>query len=236
MTPLFKTQYSIGKSLLKVEDLVDIYSEGDLDVLHLVEDSFCGFREIERVMGENKIPFAFGLRLDVVQEELREEDLSPSKLVFFAKNKDGLVSLKDIYTKAKTSDSGFVVMSDYSREDFRNVKIMVPFYDSYICKNIFHFGMVDIDLDRFDDVIYSEEDNLHPFDFQIKSRLSLLGVETAKTKTIYHKLRDDFHAFQMLKAVCARSQGRSPVFSNPNLNDFCSEEFCWESYLDQCKS
>ena len=48
-----------------------------------------------------------------------------------------------------------------------------------------------------------------------------------------YRNREDFHAFQMYKAVCSRRQGRVPTFSKPNLNDFCSDDFCFESYLEK---
>ena len=78
-----------------------------------------------------------------------------------------------------------------------------------------------------------EEDNNHPFDFQIKNKLDDLKIKTQKTKSIYYRDRDDFEAFQMYKAVCSRKQGKIPTFSKPNLNDFCSDDFCFESYLEK---
>jgi hypothetical protein len=77
-----------------------------------------------------------------------------------------------------------------------------------------------------------EEENNHPFDFQIKEKLKNLNIKTQKTKTIYYRNREDFEAFQMYKAVCARKQGKVPTYSKPNLNDFCSDDFCFESYLE----
>ena len=47
-----------------------------------------------------------------------------------------------------------------------------------------------------------------------------------------YRNREDFEAFQMYKAVCARKQGKVPTYSKPNLNDFCSDDFCFESYLE----
>ena len=42
--------------------------------------------------------------------------------------------------------------------------------DSYIAKNLFHFGIHDLDLEGLNPW-YFEEDNGHPFDFLIKAIL-----------------------------------------------------------------
>ena len=84
MTPLFKSQYSIGKSILTVGDIVDIAKYNSLKEVVCVEDSFYGFRSLKKELKENKIKFVFGLRLPVVQNH-NDSDLRPSKLIFFAK-------------------------------------------------------------------------------------------------------------------------------------------------------
>jgi len=227
--PLFKSQYSIGRSLLTLDRILDIAEINELKEVVLVEDSFYGFRTFNSALSEKNIKLIFGLRISVLHDDSHEEN--PSKLIFFAKNNEGLKKVKDLYTEANTSEAKAVVMKNYSTEDFKDVRIAVPFYDSYLCNNLFYFGMSQMDLNGFDHV-YFVEDNNHPFDFQIKQAIDDLGVKVQKTKSIFYKNKDDFHAFQMYKAVCNRRQGKSPTFSNPNLNHFCSDEFCWESYKD----
>lgn len=233
MTPLFKTQHSIGKSILTVSDIVDMAKHHSLKEVVCVEDSFYGFRSLNKQLTENKLKFIFGLRLPVVQNQ-NESDLRPSKLIFFAKNNEGISTLKSLYTDAFTSSEGAVPLSNYDKSFFQNVRVCVPFYDSYIYNNIFHFGLCEVSLDGIEHE-YLIEDNGHPFDFQIKKAIDSLGVNKSKVKSIYYKNKEDFHAFQMHKAVCNRRMGRNPTFSSPNLEHFCSDEFCWESYLNQCK-
>ena len=232
--PLFKTQYSIGKSILTPDDLAEIYSTANIETLTIVEDSLCGLRSIQKVLGKNKISFEFGLRLSVVQDSTKA-DQKASKLIFFAANNEGLRKLKTLYTSAHTSDEGNLSLVNFNKDFFEDVLIAVPFYDSFVSNNIFHFGLSELDLSPYNHIFFVE-DNQHPFDFQIKEALDRLGVETIKTKSIYYNKREDFHAFQMFKAVCDRRQGRPPVFSNPSLNHFCSEEFCWESHQELCNA
>jgi DNA polymerase III alpha subunit len=231
MTPLFKTQYSIGKSILNVDDVVDIAQYNSLKEVVCVEDSFYGFRSLKQKLSEEKLKFIFGIRLPVVQNS-KDTDLRPSKLVFFAKNNNGISKLRSLYTEAFTSEFGCVSLSNYDKSFFENVRVVVPFYDSFIYNNLFHFGLCELSLEDIEHE-YLIEDNNHPFDFQIKRVINSLGVKTSNAKSIYYRNKEDFHAFQMHKAVCSRTMGRSPKFSNPNLDHFCSDDFCWESYKEK---
>lgn len=227
MIPLFKSQFSIGKSILTVDDIIDIAKYNNLEKTVLVEDSFYGFRDARTKFKESGLSFVFGIRLLVTQNS-KDAEQKPSKLVFFAKNNQGFKNIRNLYTDAFTNSNGVLSLSDYDKSFFDDIKIAVPFYDSFVYQNIFHFGLSDLNLTGLDH-FYFEEDNDHPFDFQIKKALDCLGVNTVKAKSIYYRNREDFDAFQMYKAVCNRSHGRSPTYSNPNLNNFCSNEFCWES-------
>ena len=230
MTPLFKSQFSVGKSILTAEKILDIAQINSLERVVIVEDSFYGFRVFNQLFQENEIPLVFGLRLSVVNDDMIQDE-RPSKLIFFAKNNDGLKTIKRLYSDASLNDKNSLVLSHYSVEDFKDVKTAVPFYDSYIYNNLFHFGLSHLGLKGLDPVFFIEDNN-HPFDFQIREVIEGLDVETKMVKTILHHNKDDFEAFQMYKASCSRSQGRAPTFQNPNLDHFCSDDFCWESYKD----
>lgn len=230
MIPLFKSQFSIGNSILTAEKILDIAKLNSLERVVLVEDSFYGFRVFNNLFQEENINLAFGLRISVVNNGIDENERS-SKLVLFAKNNEGVQDLKRLYSSASLNDYNSLILSEHSEEDFKNLKVCVPFYDSYIFNNLFYFGLSHIDIKHLDPV-YFIEDNNHPFDFQIKSIIDGLGVKTETVKTILHHNKDEFAALQMYKATCNRSGGRPPTFQSPNLNHFCSDEFCWESYKD----
>ncbi len=194
----------------------------------LVEDNFYGFRVVNKAFLHAEIPMVYGVKIPVVQSSITEKT---SKLIFFPKNNKGVHVVRKLYTKCFTSVGECLNLSDLGEGELDDVSIGVPFYDSYVFNNIFHFGMCDLFLDKYDH-FYIEESNNHPFDFQISAALKKLKVKTEKCKSIYYRNKDDFEAFQMYKAVCNRKQGRVPTFSNPRLNDFASNEFCYESYLE----
>lgn len=229
MIPLFKSNFSIGKSLLRVEDLVDIAQSGDINKMILVEDNFYGFRVVNKAFLEIGVPMIYGVRLPVVESNFYLE--KQSKLVFFPKNNKGVAVVRKLYSKCFTSEGDCLHLSELGDAELDDVSIGVPFYDSYVYNNIFHFGLCELSLSNYDH-FYIEESNQHPFDFQISAALKKLQVKTEKAKSIYYRDKEDFEAFQMYKAVCSRKQGRVPTYSNPRLNDFCSNEFSYESFLE----
>jgi hypothetical protein len=62
MIPLFKTQASIGKSILKIDDVNRIANENNLDTVYLVEDTMVGFPDAFRTLGDK---LRFGYRFSI---------------------------------------------------------------------------------------------------------------------------------------------------------------------------
>lgn len=218
MTPLFKSHYSIGNSILTIEDIF----EKDLDKIILVEDSMAGFRKAKKESEKVKKQLIFGLRLNAAGEN------NSSKLLFFAKNNEGIDSLRRIYTKTYTEQDGIYKID---LKDLKGIKTVVPFYDSFLHRSIHNFGCFELNLP--DDVVFFVEDNNHPFDFQIQRAIEKFGGPIEKVKSIYYNKKDDFKAFQFYKAICNRKMGKSPVFHRPELEDCSSDEFCWESFIEK---
>ena len=235
MIPLFKTHYSIGKSILNTKDIFEIQREHDLKEIVVVEDSFYGFRSLNKEAMKNNIKLIFGIRLSVVQSSV--DELS-SKLIFFAKNNEGMNKIKSLYSSSFENKENVLILNNLNKNELENIKIAVPFYDSFIYNNLFHFGLCHVDISKFDFDCFIEQNN-HPFDGLISEQVNSIcksqNKEPILTKSIYHKNKEDFDAFQMYKSICGRANGKTPMFTNPNLNHFCSNEFCWESFLENVK-
>jgi hypothetical protein len=82
------------------------------------------------------------------------------------------------------------------------------------------------------------EDNGLPFDSIIENHINNLTVgklsyQKDRVKSIYYKNKKDYAALQTYKILCNRSFGKVASLSSPNLNHFGSNEFCFESYLEQ---
>ena len=219
MIPLFKSEFSVGKSILRIKRIFEL---AENEVV-LVEDSMSGFRRANKESEKTGKPLRFGLRL-----ETSFSGNNPSKVIYFAKGNKGIDSLRRIYTKAFTENDGIY---NLKKEELIDLMVAIPFYDSYIHRNIHNFGSHELDLSGLDPIFF-EENNHHPLDFFIKRAILDMGIKTVPAKSIYYENKSDFTAFQFFKAVTNRTGGRQPSFERPELGLFCSDEFCWESFLE----
>ena len=129
MIPLFKTHYSIGKSILRLDDVDRIATDNNLEEVYFVEDSMTGFPAAFRLFGDR---MRFGLRLPIFNEDENPE--SESKIIAFA---DGDEGCKELYNLCTQSSSEKLKTPWKS---FKNLKFVVPFYDSFLHKNLTTFA------------------------------------------------------------------------------------------------
>ena len=116
MTPVFKSTYSIGKSILTLDtkgseggpdSIIEICKENSINSLVLVEDSMTGFVTAHNRCKEAGIDLVFGLRITCCNNT-SEDDNSDHKIVIFAKNDEGCRLLYRIYSHANTGQNGKV--------------------------------------------------------------------------------------------------------------------------------
>lgn len=245
MIPLFKSNYSIGKSILtldlpeenpdpsKSDSILQIAKDNNLDKLFLVEDSMTGFLEAHKACKNLNIQLIFGLRINCCNDVADENrDKSKHKIIIFAKNDDGCKLLNKIYSTAYCDNSGFVdckyLDSVWSDEKLR---LGIPFYDSYIFNNLFSFSSC-VPNFSFTKPLYFVERNNLPFDEILERNVRDIEPESLSAKTILYKQKSDVFAFQTYRCITNRSFGKEQSLSSPNLNHFGSDEFCWESYME----
>ena len=110
--PLFKSHYSIGRSILTLEEaetskdngpksIIDICLENDIKELFLVEDSMSGFLQAYENCGKSKIKLIFGVRMTFCNDteiKTTESISEESKYIIFAKNTEGYRKLIKIYS------------------------------------------------------------------------------------------------------------------------------------------
>jgi hypothetical protein len=256
ITPLFKSHFSIGKSILTLDppnesrdesspdSVFDLISELDSDKVVLVEDSFMGFLQALKTCEGISKQLVFGVSLGFCQDlSLIEDPKKPGsihKLIIFPKNASGCKDLNSIYTKAKTECEGILdinLLSSMWSE--KNLSLAVPFYDSFIFRNIISFDALLVDF-SFTTPTFFVEDNGLPFDNLIKDAVEkycgVNGYPMEKTKSIYYKNKKDFPAYLTYKLICSRGSysGRESSLEKPNMDHLGSDEFCWESYLEKC--
>ena len=219
MIPLFKSHFSIGKSILRIEDIYELTK--DLDEVYFVEDGMTGFLEAFRKFGER---LRFGLRFSIYNEDHNEE--SESKMIAFANGDAGAKELYNLYTE----ESNIKITKPW--DSTKELEYAVPFYDSFLHKNLTTFSNCVVDLPS--NVSFITEDNNLPFDCLIQDKILSYCKnrknEIVDAKSIFYENREDVLAFQTYKLICNRRIGRTYDLSNPGLDHFGSNEFCFESW------
>ena len=244
--PLFKSHFSIGRSILTLEDesssaedspdsVFALCKENSLEEIYLVEDSMSGALQAITNAKNNKVKLNFGLRITLCKDMNEKSDKAldtNSKFVIFCKNVKGYKNLIKIYSLAAKDGFYYEPRIDYSTLQKMwsdDLFLCVPFYDSYVFNNLFNSDGIIPEL--FTKAYYFKEDNDHPLDKYISKFLSSQpDIETVKTKSIYYHKKNDFISYLTFRAINNRSS-----LSSPKLNHMCSDEFCFESWKGQNK-
>ena len=246
MTPVFKSTYSYGKSILTLEDeskefgsdsIIEMCIDNEINDVILVEDNLTSFMKAFKVCLKHDLNLYYGLRLTFCNDMKEESKSSNHKNVIFAKNDEGCKLLNKIYSCAFTEGDGRIDYASFKEYwDETALSFVVPFYDSYIYENNFHQKNCIPNLEGLKPTFWSEDNDL-PFDHLLNAKLQEATkrkqYKVAKVKTILYKDRKDVEALQTYKILSTRSFGKQSKLSNPNLSYFGSEEFCLESYLKQ---
>ena len=246
--PLFKSHYSLGKSILTLakagsseadepSSIIDIAKKLNLENLHIVDDSISGFLEAYKSCEDTKLNLRFGLRLTVcddIDNKTAESREKEHKVIIYILNTDGYYDLIKISTLA--SIQGFYY---YPRIDCKNLKklwndknlhLCVPFYDSYVFKNNLSYSICVPDF-SFCNPTYFVEDNNLPFDEILKSKVEEITTDkqpAVKTQSVYYENKEDFLAYLTFRCISERT-----TLNKPNLEHCSSNEFCAESFKEK---
>ena len=153
MIPLFKSHYSLGRSILTLEDkdekddypdsIIQICKENKMKELYLVEDNMSSFLEAYSNCRKNNIKLNYGLRISVTEsmtDKSEESKTKSSKIILFFKNKKGYQQLTKLYSIAAKEGFYYEPRLDYetiSKNWTDDLILCIPFYDSFIFNNNF---------------------------------------------------------------------------------------------------
>lgn len=243
--PLFKSHYSIGKSILTLaspdkesrdeggsDSIFNLALDSKLQEVFLVEDSLVGFLQAQKTCEKFNLNLRFGIRLNLVDSFSSELQDCIHKIIIFAKNAEGCKVLNKIYSFAFTQGEGKIdnkSLADHWCDD--SLKLAIPFYDSFIFQNLFKFSSCIPDF-SFTEPFYFTEDNGLPFDSLLEEKVRSYCKSPIQTKSIYYKDRKDFEAFQTYKCLCARQFYKKATLESPNLDHCGSPEFSFESWKE----
>jgi len=243
MIPLFKSHYSLGRSILTLEDkdekddypdsIIQICKENKMKELYLVEDNMSSFLEAYSNCRKNNIKLNYGLRISVTEsmtDKSEESKTKSSKIILFFKNKKGYQQLTKLYSIAAKEGFYYEPRLDYetiSKNWTDDLILCIPFYDSFIFNNTLKNSLCIPQFD-FTKPIFFIEDNDLPFDSLVKQKALSFAekndLKIYKAQSIFYKERKDFKAYLTFRCINNRS-----VLNKPNLDHMSSNEFCFES-------
>lgn len=252
--PLFKTHYSIGKSILTLRDpsevtlggsesVIDISLDAGLKEVVLVEDNLHGLLEAKKRCEENNLNLVFGFRLTMCSEYVDEKDREAKKreqlhkVIIFAKNDAGIKKLYKIYSDAFCNHGGKLIDSDLKKHwSNKALLLAIPFYDSFLYMNNFKIGSRLMPDFSFCPMTFFIENNGLPFDGLLRNIVDDFakesGTQTQAVKSIFYRHKEDFKAFQTFRIITNRAFTKRASISAPFLDNCASDRFCMESYLE----
>jgi len=247
MIPLFKSHYSLGRSVLTLEDkdqaddypdsIIQIAKENKLKEIFLVEDNMSSFLEAYTNTKNNNIQLNYGLRIsitDSINERTDESKQKTSKIVIFFKNKKGYELLTKLFSIAAKAGFYYEPRLDYNilKENWsEDLLLSMPFYDSFIFNNTLRNYICVPQFDFTKPIVFIEDNDL-PFDYIVKNKLQNYikenNLELYKTKSIYYKQRKDFKSYLTFRCINNRS-----ILNKPEIEHMSSNEFCFESWKEK---
>ena len=242
MLPLFKSNFSIGKSILRLDEksfeedspssIFKILKDNDIQNLVLVEDTMIGFLESYHNCRNFGVNLIFGLNLFYKSSTDQE---SKDKITIFSKNEKGCKSLNKIYSFAQTEGDGSIDFLNLKKIWTDDLLMYIPFYDSFLYNNFMYFSESYCDLSFFNPCFFIQNNNL-PFDGLLKERVIKFckknKFKTMLSKSIYYNKKSDLSAYQVYKCLCSRSFSNKASLEKPNLDHCSSADFSFESFLE----
>ena len=250
--PLFKSHFSLGRSILTLEkptgkensypiSIFDLLILNKLNTLVLVEDNISGLLQASKEADECKIKLVFGLRLDVCESMSQKDEPSlirRAKYIIFARSSEGYKSLIKIWSTA--AQQGFYYSPNIDFKTLRqlwneSLSLVVPFYDSFLYLNSFCSHVHVPELDPFKPVTFLTEANGLPFDDPLEQRVKEYcltnGHNVLPAQSIFYKSLDDYLAYVTFRCLHNRGTSQKCTLEKPELDHMNSDEFNFDKWL-----
>lgn len=251
ITPFFTSNYSFNsiltldecddsKSPDAADSIFEIAKDENLEDIFLIENNCVGFLTAKQKAKKEKRNIHLGLRLvcaDSIKDKTEESRKSEHDIVVFERTKLGYEKLKHIYTKASTEGFYHVPRIDsLSLKELwdENLILLIPFYDSFIFKNLLYSGKCLPDFGSIP-ITYCYESHELPFDHLVSNALNKISSNSNRLDchSIYYKRKEDFTAYLTIRCLQSRSYQTSTL-SKPNMEHMSSDSFCAEYWKQLC--
>jgi DNA polymerase III alpha subunit len=252
--PIFY-DHSSGRSILRFADSEDknnleagptnilkLAKKHNLKKIYFVSDCFHTFVETFKLCKKAGVQLVFGLEITMcpaIKEKSDESVKNHHKIIVFGKNSQSYKDLIKLYSSYKTNPEAKYYVYRCDDEILKthwtdNLVLALPFFSSAIARNTLIYGANIIPNYPVDPVIMREMGSNHIHEGIINFVLDKYNknqkLEEIKTKTIYYENRKDSKPWIIFRSIYEKTD-----FSSPGLDFCCSDEFCFESYLELTK-
>jgi DNA polymerase III alpha subunit len=247
--PIWKSHYSLGRSILTVDkehspnpsgskSLLCLAKENGIKDVVLVEDNFSSCLEVLKNCKALDLNIQYGIRFVIADDATEKNEASlknESKIILFIKNNQGYKDLIRLWAYA--NEVGFYYQP---RIDWKtlcemvtpNILVALPFYDSFIFNNNLTFAQIvpQLNCDSIDKVIFFEESNQLPFDNIISGKLKEYvkaddRFSIQKAQSIFYEKEEDFMAYMTFRCINNQSKLSKPELSHMSSNTFSFEQW-----------
>ena len=233
MIPIFTSHYSVGRSILTLSDeekekgprsIIEICKRNQIKDLYLVDTRMSGYLEGYENSQKNDLNFRFGLEIKVCNDCEKKEKKGIHKFIIFILNYQGYKDLLKINNESFSKYEGFTDLAKIREYWTENLSLVVPFYGSYIHKNLTTFDAISFDISDLNPFYLWEEHGL-PFDKLIQSKIQKERDNTIESHRIYYEKISDFKSYLTYRCIHNRKG-----IENPNIDYFASKDFSIESW------
>lgn len=252
--PLFKSHYSVGKSILTLKEaggkkdgpksIIDLCLDNGIERPFLVEDGVKGFIEASKNFNAAKIDFIPAVRVPVTKDVNIKDDKKCfwMAVIVFKGGYESYLKFIKAHNKMTTENFYYTPRTDMNElESFWDedlFDLVIPFYDSFIFKNRFEYGHnFAPNVAKFKPKFFIEDNGVtydHLLQPSVKLFADAIGAEVFKSKTIYYDKKEDFQDYLAFKCIHKRMSGGKDIsLEKPNLDQMMSDEFCVESWKEK---
>lgn len=247
---MFSSHYSFFKSILTFDEAgkidptghVSVFSiarEHGLKEVFVVDSKFTGFPEayISKSCG---IPLRFGFKVSICADMADKSDESRKtehKAIVFLLDSGAYEPAIEIYTTAATEGFYYhprIDLKTLNRLWHKSLDLMTCPFDNFIHRNLLCNGLCVPEWGRISPVVSFARDMGLPFESlltpAIRDYAGSAGFELQEVHPVHYYSRKCFDAYLALRAI-----GNNAETESPNIDFFCSREFCFEAYQEKIR-
>lgn len=255
--PIFKSHYSLGKSLLTLEEpgktkpgnpvsVFDLAMQANLKEIFLCENRIDGFLQAYKVASKVGVKLCYGLKLTVcanMGDKTVESRLTESKIVILFHNTQSYFEAIRIWNRAWGHEGSFTHRGiTYGRTDWKTLKefwtenlgLALPYFSSFIARNTLSFSRIVPELPVGNPWIFREMGSELPFAPLIDSAIDRYtgGVSDMilPSKTILYPDPSWFKSYVTFRSIHGKKS-----FDAPDEDHLFSDRFNFQAWKEMQK-